>query len=203
MIGLIIGNILLGMGVGLFKSSAMGNDPFSAMIMSVSALLHLPYATYLILFNCVLFVVEIAFGRKYIGIGTFVNWFLIGYVATFCIWLAESFIPMPESFLGRIPFVLLSVIVTGLGVSFYQTSDAGIAPYDSLAIIFHERVPKLPYFWCRMICDGTSALICLLTGGLIGFGTFLCAFCLGPVIHFFNKHLSEKLLYKKSQKQTV
>ncbi len=194
-IGLIIGNILLGIGVSLFKLSAMGNDPFSAMVMSVSSLLGLSYSTFLILLNTGIFVLEIVFGRKYIGIGTFVNWFLVGYVAELFIWLTQTYIATSEGFPGRLPFAVLGVVITGLGVSLYQTSDAGIAPFDSIALIMDERISKLPYFWCRMICDGTSALICLLTGGLIGFGTFLCAFCLGPVIHYFNVHLSQKMLY--------
>jgi uncharacterized membrane protein YczE len=201
-IGLIIGNILLGIGVSLFKLSHMGNDPFSAMIMSVSALLGLSYSTFLILLNTCVFVIEIFLGRKYIGIGTFANWFLVGYVAEFFIWLTSTYITVPEAFLARLPYALAGVIVMSLGVSLYQTSNAGISPYDSLSLIMDERIPVLPYFWCRMICDGTSAILCLLTGGLIGLGTFLCAFCLGPVIHFFNIKFSRKILYPKAT-QTI
>lgn len=196
-IGLLVGNMLLGIGVSLFKLSHMGNDPFSAMVMSVSALIGLSYSTFLILINTGVFLAEILFGRKFIGIGTFVNWFLIGYVVEFFNWLANTYLTIPESFLGRLPFTLTGVIVISLGVSLYQTSDGGISPYDSLAMILDERIPSLPYFWCRMICDGTCALICLLTGGLIGLGTFLCAFCLGPIIHFFNIRFSRKILYPK------
>jgi uncharacterized membrane protein YczE len=199
MIGMIIGNVLLGIGVSVFKLSGMGNDPFSAMIMSVSSLLGLSYSTFLILLNTGIFVLEIAFGRKYIGIGTFANWFLLGYAAEFFIWLSDLYITPPVTFFGQLPFALAGVLLMSLGVSMYQTSDAGISPFDSLALIMDERIPFLPYFWCRMICDGTCALICLLTGGLIGLGSFLCAFCLGPFIHFFNLKFSQKLIYKKAK----
>ncbi len=198
MIGLILGNILLGIGISLFKLSAMGNDPYSGMIMSVSTLLGISYSTFLILLNTAIFVLEITLGRKFIGIGTFANWFLVGYVAEFFIWLGNTYLPVPEAFLGRLPITIAGVIIISLGVSLYQTSDAGIAPFDSLALIMDERIPALPYFWCRMICDGTCAIICLLTGGLIGLGTFLCAFCLGPIIHFINIKFSKKILYQKS-----
>lgn len=198
MIGLVIGNILLGIGVSLFKLSAMGNDPFTALIMSLSALVGISYSTLVILLNSGIFILEITLGRKFIGIGTFANWFLVGYVAEFFIWLTSTYITVSEAFLGRLPFALAGVIIMSLGVSLYQTSNAGIAPYDSVSLIMDEHIPFLPYFWCRMICDGTCAIICLLTGGLIGLGTFLCAFCLGPVIHFFNIKLSKKLLYQKT-----
>jgi uncharacterized membrane protein YczE len=134
-------------------------------------------------------------GRKFIGIGTFVNWFLIGYVVEVMLWLSSRFLTPSESFWGRLPLVILGVLIISLGVSLYQTSNAGIAPYDSLALIMDERIKKLPYFWCRMICDATSVVLCLLTGGLVGLGTFLSAFCLGPFIHFFNQRISKKLIY--------
>lgn len=195
MIGMIIGNILIGLGVSLFKMAGMGNDPFSGLIISASALLHLSFSIFLIMINTVIFLIEITLGRKFIGIGTFVNWFLIGYVIEFFLWFTKLLFTPPESFLGRLPLVILGVLVISLGVSLYQTSDAGIAPYDSLAMIMDERLTKLPYFWCRMICDATSVVLCLLTGGLVGLGTFLSAFCLGPFIHFFNKRISQKFIY--------
>ena len=198
-IGLILGNILIGLGVCIFKISGMGNDPFSAMVISVSSLLHLSFSTYLILLNAGLFLVEIALGRKFIGIGTFANWFLVGYVVEFFLWLTNAFITPPETFILRLPYTLVGVIIISLGVSLYQTSNAGIAPYDSIALILDERISVLPYFWCRIILDGISAIICLLTGGLIGLGTFLCAFCLGPIIHFFNIGISKKFIYKNAK----
>jgi uncharacterized membrane protein YczE len=197
MIGMIIGNVLIGLGIWLFKTSGMGNDPFSAMVMSVSELLHLSYSSFLVLLNTFIFIIEIAWGRKYIGIGTFANWFLIGYVAEFFISLSNRMIAPPQTFLEQLPFVVLGVLIISLGVSLYQTSDAGIAPFDSLALIMDERMTKVPYFWCRMMCDATCAVICLLTGGLIGLGTFLCAFGLGPVIHFFNLRFSQRVIYPR------
>ncbi len=194
MVGMILGNLLISLGVCLFKTSGMGNDPFSGMIMSVSELIHFSYSNLLVLLDAFIFIIEFTLGRKYVGAGTFVNWFLIGYAAEFFISLSGKIVTTPQTFLEQLPFVVLGVLIISLGVSLYQTSDAGIAPYDSLALIMDERIPKLPYFWCRMICDATCVVICLLTGGLVGLGTFLCAFGLGPVIHYFNLHISQKVI---------
>ncbi len=196
-IGMIIGNVLLGIGVSVFKFSGMGNDPFSAMCMAVSNQLNLPYASFLVLLNVFIFIIEITFGRKLIGVGTFVNWFLVGYVAEFFMWLADITITPPQTIFLKLLFVILGVILTSLGVSLYQTSDAGISPYDSVSLIMKERLP-IPYFWCRMTNDGLCAIIALLAGGLIGLGTFICALCLGPIIHFFNEKFSKKVLFKQS-----
>jgi uncharacterized membrane protein YczE len=44
--------------------------------------------------------------------------------------------------------------------------------------------------------------ICVLTGGLlgatVGIGTVLTAFCMGPIIQFFNENVSMPLRYGKS-----
>jgi len=198
LIGMLLGNVLLGIGVSVFKLSGMGNDPFSAMCMSVSTLLHLAYSNYLVILNSFIFIIDITLGRKYIGLGTVVNWFLVGYVAEFFIWLTHILIPAPTGFITQFPFVIAGVILISFGVSLYQSSNAGIAPFDSISLIMNERLP-IPYFWCRICCDGLCALIALFTGGLIGLGTFACAFCLGPVIHFFNEHISKKLLYRQAK----
>ena len=40
-------------------------------------------------------------------------------------------------------------------------------------------------------------LLCWLLGGLVGIGTLICAFCLGPFIQFFNGLVSERVLHYK------
>ena len=86
-----------------------------------------------------------------------------------------------------------AVLVTALGASLYQTADLGIAPYDYLSLGLRNYTP-CPYFGCRIFTDALSALLCWLLGGLVGLGTLICAFCLGPLIQFFNTHVSENVL---------
>ena len=40
-------------------------------------------------------------------------------------------------------------------------------------------------------------LLCWLLGGLVGLGTLICAFCLGPFIQFFDRTFSQKVLQYK------
>ena len=41
----------------------------------------------------------------------------------------------------------------------------------------------------------------VLLGGLIGLGTLICAFGLGPFVQFFTRHFSEKVLRYKPEKK--
>ncbi|MNW66270.1 hypothetical protein D3C74_447240 [compost metagenome] len=94
----------------------------------------------------------------------------------------------------------IGVVVCSFGISLYQTSQVGVAPYDSLSLIMKNKFPKVSYFWHRMFTDALSALVCFLAGGIIGLGTLVTVFGLGPIIHFFDVNFTEKLLAKKGPK---
>ena len=70
---------------------------------------------------------------------------------------------------------------------------------DALALELRDHTP-VPYFGCRVFTDAVCALACWMLGGLVGLGTLICAFCLGPVIQFFNGHFSEKVLRYQPRK---
>lgn len=193
-IALFVGNVILGLGIALFKFAGMGNDPFTAMAFATSDVAGVPYPRFIILVNLLFFIIEVIWGRQYIGLGTIVNAVLLGYIVTFFYDVITSFISLPTTFLTQLPAMLVGVVITGLGVSFYQTSDAGISPFDSISIIMTDYFKKIPYFWNRVITDAFCALVTFICGGLLGLGTLVCAFCLGPVVHFFNKNLSEKVI---------
>ena len=82
---MLIGNVILGLGIAIYKLSGLGNDPFSGMVMALSDRIGIDYPIFLIIVNMIIFVVEIIFGRKMIGLGTFVNALLLGYVVSFFI----------------------------------------------------------------------------------------------------------------------
>lgn len=202
---MVFGNVFLGMGISIFKLSGMGNDPFSGMVMALAEVTGITYAIFLILLNLVLFVVEFIKGRKFIGAGTFVNAILLGYIVTFfhSTWL--NLLGEPQLFWQRVVTVAIGVVVCSFGVSLYQTSDVGISPYDSLSLIMKNSFPKISYFWHRMFTDALCALICFLSGGIIGLGTLVSAFGLGPIIHFFDVNFTKKLIAKgtKANSDTI
>ena len=177
---MLIGNIILGLGIAIFKLSGLGNDPFSGMVMALAECVGIEYARFLILLNLGFFVIEIIWGRKLIGLGTIINALFLGYFVTFFYNLT----------------VFIGVIITSLGISMYQLPKQGVAPYDSISLIMTEKWPKIPYFWCRVSNDAISALVCWLAGGIVGLGTLVSAFGFGPFVQFFDTHFTSKVLAK-------
>ena len=78
-----IGNVFMGMGIGIFKLAGLGTDPFSGMNMAVADMIGMAYGNFQLIVNIVLLIIEIAFGRRFLGIGTVVNAVCLAYITTF------------------------------------------------------------------------------------------------------------------------
>ncbi len=198
---MVLGNVILAFGIAVFKWSGMGNDPYSGMVMAVADVLGMAYANFLLIVNLFLFLIEIIWGRKLIGIGTLMNAIFNGYITTFVYNLCMKWIGAPGNLAQQFVILIAAVLVCGLGLAIYQTADVGVAPYDSLSLIMSGRLKKVDYFWCRITTDAICALICFLAGGIVGLGTLVCAFGLGYVIHFFNKCVAFRLMPEMAPKK--
>ena len=119
-----------------------------------------------------------------------------GFIITFFYDIIAGWFGPAEQLPIQLLWVVIAVPVTAFGCSLYQTADLGVAPYDSLALALQDHLHK-PYFGCRVFTDALCAAITFLLGGLVGIGTLVCAFGLGPFIQFFNGAFSEKVLQYK------
>ena len=193
--GMVTGVVIIALGIALFKQAHLGNDSISALNMRLAELLGISLGVENICINVLFFIIQFWSGRKYIGLGTFVNGLGIGFIVTaFYDPIAALFGPAEAAGLPvQLLWMAVAVPVTALGVSLYQTADLGIAPYDYLSLGLRDHTP-FPYFGCRVFTDALCALLCWLLGGLVGVGTLVCAFCLGPFIQFFDGHFSRKVL---------
>lgn len=191
---MVAGNLFLGMGISLFKLSGMGNDPWSGMLMGVSDAIQVSYGHFSVAVNLVLLVVQIWLGRRLIGAGTIVNGLGLGYIVTFFYEIWIRLMPQPEQFGMKLVLLAVGMLIISFGLSLYQAADMGVAPYDSLSLIMEERIRKIPYFWHRMFTDAVCTVICWISGGIVGLGTLVTVFALGPFVAFFHKHVAQKLV---------
>ena len=207
-IAVVLGNLILGVGIAVLRISQMGNDPYCASNMAVSDGLGIGLGTYQMLVNLVLLVVQIIFGRKYIGIGSLINLFLLGYIVEYTGKGIEFFTGTDYSLMlwQKLFIMAIAMLILTFGLAMYQTANMGIAPYDYLAIGMTDRMPA-PYFVNRMITDIVCVCIVLIAvfvrfigweNSHLGVGTILTAFCLGPLVNLFRK-VNEKWVCPSSQ----
>lgn len=179
----VLGNVLLGVAVAFTKQSALGNDPFNGMNLAVSAVIGIPYVYYTWIFNLAMFTLEFIFGRKYIFIGTFLNWFMVsGFASLFMGPVEHMTSGLAGSFPGRLVLLAIGLIISAVGLAIYQRADLGISPYDVVPFMVCDRFPKLKFMWPRLALDATAVLLILLCGGIVGIGTAACAFLTGPLV---------------------
>ena len=186
------GILIMGLGVSLFRFSGMGNDPATAMNFAASDRSGISLSIIMIASNSLWFCLEYLFGRKQIGVGTFVNWFAVGPLITFfSAWIASHWLA-PQTFFSRLMVMGGGVLILSLATSLYQTAGLGVSPYDSVSIVLAERTP-IPYFWCRIFTDSFCTAVTFFLGGTLGLGTLVCSLGLGPFIAFFTRHVARRL----------
>ena len=174
-LGMIAGVVIIGIGIAVFKFSRLGNDSISALNLRLAELVGLPFSIENVLMNLCLFVPQLLWGRRYIGLGTIINSFCIGFIVTFTGDAMTAVFGSADTLPVQLLWVAVAVLVIALGCSLYQTADLGVAPYDALSLMLADRLP-VPYFGCRVFTDALCAVLAFLLGGLIGLGTLICAF---------------------------
>ncbi len=188
---MLLGNIILALGLAMFNMTG-SNHPLHSMLYAIEAAIggRISYANLLPLLSLFLLVIELIWGRKFIGFGTFINMFLLGYAVTFfdgCL----ARLGLPAGRTTELLMLLPATLVVSLGLSVYTAGNMGIAPYDSVPIIVSERC-GIRYFLCRIALDGLCLAVTLLLHGKYGFATFVTVFCTGPFVQFFNRILFGK-----------
>lgn len=188
-----LGVVVIGIGCAAFKVSNLGNDAFTALNITISERTGVALGTVTVVMNCIYLIAPLIFGRKYINIGTILNGVLLGYFVDFFYGVLVGFFGVPSELPLQLVWLVPGILIISLGISLYQTADLGVGPYDYLALGLRDHL-HLPYFGCRIFTDALCALAAFLLGGLIGIGTLVCAFFLGPFVSFFDAHVSTKIL---------
>ncbi|MBP3890878.1 MAG: hypothetical protein J6D29_01760 [Solobacterium sp.] len=204
----LIGVVITAISVGLFKLAAFGVDPFQAFMAGLDQLIPIDFGTLYMLANAVLLLFALVFDRHYIGIATFINLFLLGYITDFSYRFFQSVFVSP-SFLVRIVCLLVGIVVLTFGASLYITADLGVSTYDAIALIIAHTWKKGEFQYVRIGSD----FVCVLLGILlflvgkgdiknvptfVGIGTIITAFFMGPLIEFFAAHIARPLLKKEA-----
>ena len=114
-IGMVVGIVIIGLGIALFKQSHLGNDSISALNMRLAELFGISLGVQNIAANLLMFAIEIWVGRQYIGLGTFVNGICIGYIVTAFYDPIHAHFGDAPSLAVQLAWVIAAVLVTALG----------------------------------------------------------------------------------------
>ena len=206
----VFGVLICGVSVGFFKRAAFGVDPFQSFMAGLDALLPVGFGTLYVIANLCLLTFSLFADKHYIGLATVINLSVLGYVAQYSHEFLLKWFPNLQM-VGRTLFLILGIVMMCLASSFYFVADLGVSTYDAVALIIVNTWKVGKFRYVRILCD----LVCVLAGiglyvaaggkisgisAIVGAGTIVTAFFMGPLIEFFNIYVAKPFLYGKNKK---
>lgn len=194
-----------GLGMTIMRLSCLGTEPFSCLNYSISERFGISMGLSVAVINSIFLVLDLVFMRKLLGIGTVATIFFMGSAADIWGMFISNMIGDVEMFQGmehillRLCWLVPGMLIMILSCSFVMSCDLGMAPYDTLGYIVEKYSNrKIPFKWARVFFDCACVLTAYILScpmgmewELIGVGTVIMAFCIGPVITFFRKYLTD------------
>ena len=188
-----IGITILSIGTTFLRGGNVGLDPFTAVNTGVSDKLGIGLGIYQLTVNIVLFIFVIWLDRGQIGIGTILNMVLVGFEIQWFTGIYHNLFGYKTSFLIVAADTIIGLLLFTLGSSLYMAPSLGVAPYDAIAPIVSKKT-KLSYKTARVIQDILFMIAAVVFTGPVGFATIIVAFFTGPLISWWNEHLSDPIV---------
>lgn len=185
----LIGLVILGIGVSFTIQCNLGADPASTFEIGMTKQLGIGYGTVAMLYNIVLLTIIFFVDKKYIHVSSVLAIFVVGYVVEFV-----SYISLPLGIINlplymRILICIFGCMIISIGVTVYIFADLGVAATDCISEIISSKT-GFSYRAVRVASDFILVVLGYSIGGIVGIGTLLITFLVGPFIQF-----SRKILY--------
>lgn len=194
---LLIGLWIAHLGVTLFLQTNLGSDPFNVFVQGLFRAIPWPewagmtHGRVHLLVSLLIMVVLLVVDRSYVGIGTVLCMALGGpIIDVYTLWLAP-FLNETLPLAVRVPMLAVGCVILAFGMTIVIRSQAGTGPNDLVAVVLSDKSGK-PFGPVRIGVDLTFALVGFALGGVVGMGTIICAFLVGPAAQLFFP-VSEKI----------
>ena len=173
---LVFGLSLFAIGETLLITANQGVSPWTVLAQGISfqTNLSIGFTTFIVS----LFVLILWYPLKQKpGLGTILNIVLISIIID----LTIPILPYPKSFLFQIIQSIIAVFIVGLGSGFYLTANLGPGPRDGLMTGL-QSLTNQPIALIRTIIEVSAVGLGFYLGGIVGIGTLLFAFGIGPCV---------------------
>ena len=173
---LVLGLILFATGETLLITANQGVSPWTVLAQGISFQSNLSIGVTTFIVSIFVLLLWYPLSQKP-GLGTILNIILISIVID----LTIPILPYPKSFSFQIIQSVVAVFVVGLGSGFYLTANLGPDPRDGLMTGL-QNLTNQPIALIRTIIEVSAVGIGFYLGGIVGIGTLLFAFGIGPTV---------------------
>ena len=173
---LVLGLILFGVGETLLITANQGVSPWTVLAQGLSFQFNLSIGVTTFIVSIIVLFFWYPLKQKP-GLGTLLNVILISIVID----LSTPILPYPKTLFYQIIQSVFAVLIVGIGSGFYLTANLGPGPRDGLMTGLQKLTDK-PIALIRTILEVSAVLIGFYFGGVVGIGTLLFAFGIGPAV---------------------
>lgn len=176
LIYLVLGLTLFAIGETLLITANQGVSPWTVLAQGISFQTNLSIGVTTFIVSLIVLILWYPLKQKP-GLGTILNIVLISIIID----LSTPILPYPKSFLFQIVQSIVAVFVVGLGSGFYLTANLGPGPRDGLMTGL-QNITNQPIALIRTILEVSAVCLGFYLGGVVGIGTLLFAFGIGPTV---------------------
>lgn len=173
---LIFGLVLFGIGEALLVKSELGVSPWTVLAqgLSISSGYNLGVTTFFV--GAFVLLLWIPLKQKP-GIGTILNIIIISFV----IYASQKFLPSFDTFILKLIQAIIGVILVGISSGIYLSANLGTGPRDGLMTGL-QKITNKPIAYVRICLEVFVVSIGFYLGGIVGLGTLIFAFFVGPFV---------------------
>ena len=176
LIYLVLGLFLFAIGETLLITANQGVSPWTVLAQGISFQTNLSIGFTTFIVSLIVLILWYPLKQKP-GLGTILNIVLISIIID----LTIPILPYPKSFLFQIIQSIIAVFIVGLGSGFYLTANLGPGPRDGLMTGL-QSLTNQPIALIRTILEVSAVGLGFYLGGIVGIGTLLFAFGIGPTV---------------------
>jgi len=171
-----LGLVLFGLGESMLIASGAGVSPWTVLAQGIAGKTgwSIGFATMIVSFAILLLWIPL---KQKPGIGTILNALIIAFMIDFSL----SFLPYPQAYFWQVIQAAAGVLIVGIASGIYLAANLGAGPRDGLMTGL-QAATGLPIANIRIAIEVSVVAIGWYLGGVVGVGTLIFAFGVGPCV---------------------
>lgn len=185
----LVGLSIACLGVSLIIHSGVGAGPWDIVNIGLTEKVGLTLGTWMALFQAFFLFVNAALLKKRPEFAAFITLVIWGIIIDF--WMEIIFRDVDLSAaapLEKWGVFIGGVVLIGMGVGVYLTSNLPKMPYDGTMVALSQKF-NISFTISRTFLEGTAVLLSFVVGGSVGVGvgTIIIFLVIGQLIQFFHR----------------
>ncbi len=196
----IVGLIVLSFGISMTIKADLGAGAWDALNVALSGITDLTVGNWVIIIGLILMFINAGILKIRPEYFALVTVLVIGFMIDFWLLLVMNAWVI-SGFFMQLLFLLIGVLVIGMGVSLYLQPKFSLNPVDGLMVSLQQKF-HLSTRMAKTLTEAIAFVFALTINGPIGIGTFVILFGVGPAIQLFEP-TAKKIAARLEQSSTA